>query len=207
MALGTFIASQLRKPTGWFGKIVVARVLNRANGPMNELTLRELELAPDDRVLEIGFGGGDLISRMVRVVTRGRIAGADFSPEMTAFCAKRFAALVRAGVVELRCASVDALPYPSGEFTKACAVNAIYFWPDPAAALCELRRVLRDGGRLAVTFNPRATAEKLPYTRHGFRHFEADEVRRLLEDSGFRGARTVEGSTGLGPFVCAIGVK
>jgi ubiquinone/menaquinone biosynthesis C-methylase UbiE len=52
---------------------------------MNELTLRLLELVPDDCVLEIGFGGGDLIDRIAPLVTRGHIAGVDFSSEI--FCA------------------------------------------------------------------------------------------------------------------------
>jgi ubiquinone/menaquinone biosynthesis C-methylase UbiE len=86
VSVATFIAGQLRKPSGLFGRLVVARVLNRGNAPMNALTMQCLDLVPDDRVLEVGFGGGDLIARMARVVTAGRIAGVDFSPDMTASC-------------------------------------------------------------------------------------------------------------------------
>ena len=77
-----FVASQLRKPSGFIGKFVVARILNGGNAPMNQSTLAELDLEPDDTVVEIGFGGGDLIHRMSPLVPKGRIAGVDFSPEM-----------------------------------------------------------------------------------------------------------------------------
>jgi len=75
MPIAAFIARQLRQPSGGFGRIVVARLLDRANGPMRALTLESLELAPDDRVLEIGPGGGDPIARLAPRVQRGRIAG------------------------------------------------------------------------------------------------------------------------------------
>jgi ubiquinone/menaquinone biosynthesis C-methylase UbiE len=207
VGVGTFIAGQLRKPSGLFGRLVVARILNRANAAMNVRTVELLDLAPGDQVLEVGFGGGDLIGRMSLLVTQGRITGVDFSPEMVATCTKRFGGLVRAGRLELRCANVDALPYTDDAFTKSCTVNTIYFWPDPDAALGELRRTLRTGGRLVVCFNPKATAQKLSYTRHGFTLYEPDQVRRLLENARFRDVRMIEGTSGLGPFVCAVGVK
>jgi len=207
VSVATFIAGQLRKPSGLFGRLVVARVLNRSNAVMNQLTLKALALVPDDRVLEVGFGGGDLIDRMAPLVPRGHVAGVDFSPEMAALCAKRFAALVRAGRLELRCASVEAIPHADGEFTKACTVNTIYFWPQPVAALREIRRTLRPGGRLAVTFNTPEAAGKLPYTKYGFTLYEPAQVRALLEGAGFRDVELVAGQSRLGECFCAAGTK
>jgi hypothetical protein len=40
MRAATFIAGQLRRPSGFFGRLVVGRILNRVNAPMNELTLK-----------------------------------------------------------------------------------------------------------------------------------------------------------------------
>jgi len=207
VSVTTFIAGQLRKPSGLFGRVVVARILNRSNATMNALAMQRLQLVPDDRVLEVGFGGGDLIARLAAVVSRGRIVGVDFSPEMTAICARRFAGVMREGRLELCCASVEALPCPSDEFTKACTVNTIYFWPDSLAALREIRRTLRAGGRLVVAFNPPATAAKLPYTRHGFRLYEPAEVSALLQDAGFRDVDLAAGKNRLGEFFCASAVK
>jgi len=207
MALLKFVASQLRKPSGFIGRVVVSRVLNRGNVPMNQLTFTLLDLKPDDHVIEVGFGGGDLISRVAAVVARGRIAGVDFSPEMIAVCTKRFAQLVQAGRLELRCASAESLPYTPEQFTKACTVNTIYFWPDPIAPLKELQRVLRDGGRLVVCFNPRETLQKVPFTKYGFGFYEPDQVLRLLENAGFGDTEMVSGSSRLGEFLCAVATK
>ena len=163
MSLLESVASQLRRPSGFVGRFVVARVLNRGNVPMNQLTVTSLDVQPDDHILEVGFGGGDLINRMAAVAARGRIAGVDFSPDMVEVCTKRFAQLLQAGRLELRCASADNLPYSSEHFSKACTVNTIYFWPNPIDPLRELHRVLRPGGRLVVCFNPPETLKKVPF--------------------------------------------
>jgi len=204
VSVAKFVAGQVRKPSGLFGRLVVARVLNRGNAAMNELTRRCLDLVADDCVLEVGFGGGDLIDRMAPTITHGRIVGVDFSPEMTALCTKRFATLVRAGRLELRCGAVETLPHDDGAFTKACTVNTIYFWPDPVGALREIRRTLRAGGRLVVAFNAPATAGKLPYTKHGFTLYEPEQVQALLQDAGFHDVEMVTGTSRLGDFFCAV---
>jgi hypothetical protein len=48
---------------------------------------------------------------------------------------------------------------------------------------------------------------KPSYTRHGFTLYEPDQVCRLLENARFRDVRMIEGTSGLGSFVCAVGVK
>ncbi len=70
--------------------------------------------------------------------------------------------------------------------------------------LNELRRVLRPGGRLVLCFNPPATLQKVPYTKHGFGFHEPEEVGRLLEQAGFGDVRMVSGTSRLGDFVCAV---
>ena len=207
MGVSEFVASQLRKPSGLFGRFVMPRFLNRANVAINQLTLASLALEPDDRVIEVGCGAGDLINRVAAVVVKGSIAGVDFSPEMVEFCTKRFASLVRAGRVELRCASAESLPYDADRFTKACAVNTIYFWPHPAVPLNELWRVLRVGGTLVVGFGPRTTMQRLPVTKHGFILYDPGQIRRLLEDAGFGSIEMIPGSDRRGEFMCAIGTK
>ena len=46
MGVSEFMASQLRKPSGFFGRFVTSRLLNRANVGINQLTLASLALRP-----------------------------------------------------------------------------------------------------------------------------------------------------------------
>jgi ubiquinone/menaquinone biosynthesis C-methylase UbiE len=200
------VAAQLRRPSGRVAGLV-AWLLNRVNAPMNARTLELLEVATDDRVLEVGFGGGALLASMASVATRGLVVGVDFSPEVVERARRQLRGPVADGRVELRCADAAALPYPDESFSRACTVNTIYFWPDPQAVLAELRRVIAPDGRLVVTFGAKETAEKLPYTRHGFRLYEAAEVQALLEGAGFRAVRIESGGVGRFVFLCAVAVR
>jgi arsenite methyltransferase len=202
-----FMAAQLRKPSGLFGRLVVAPALNRHNAAINAATLTALSLSPADRVLEVGFGGGALLAQVLPLVPAGRVWGADFSVEMVERGRKRFAAGLASGRLQLETARVEAMPFPSSSVGKACSVNTLYFWEDPAAALAEIRRVLEPGGLLVIGFSPRATLEKLPVTRHGFTLYEPAAVGTLLCAAGFDAIDLREGRGPTGPFVCAVARK
>jgi arsenite methyltransferase len=207
MNIKKFIAAQLRKPSGFFGQLVTVRLLNRVNVPMNRLVLDILQLQPDDHVLEIGFGGGDLIARMAQIATRGHITGVDFSIDAVEVCRKRFDALIKTGTIDLLCASVEALPFNADSFSKVCSVNTIYFWPDPLAALGQIHRVMKKDGTLLICFRPRTVMEKQEISHYGFTLFEPNDVKALLSTAGYRNVRLVFNQNRFGECVVAEGTK
>lgn len=151
---------------------------------MNALALACLRLDRDDWVLEVGFGGGGLL-RSLLLGTRGEVFGADLSEALIARARDRFARDVRRGRLHLYQASAESLPLPPATVSKAVSVNSLYFWPDPAAALAELARVVKPGGRIALAFEPASELRKWPGHRFGFRLFEVAEVKALMEAAGF----------------------
>ena len=99
---------------------------------------------PTDHVLDVGCGNGWAVRQML---SRGAGAGAgvDLSPEM----------IVRAraasdGPSEFAVATATALPFGDGGFSHVLSVEALYYVPDPGAALAEWARVARPGARLGV---------------------------------------------------------
>ena len=206
VSLMSRVAAQLRRPSGRVAGLV-AWMLNRVNAPMNARTLALLGVGPDDRVLEVGFGGGALLAAIADVATRGMVAGVDFSTEVVERARRQLHVRMADGRLELHCGDAAAIPYPDGSFTRACAVNTIYFWPDPRAVLSEFRRVLAEDGRLVIAFGAKATAEKLPYTRHGFTLYEATEVRMLLTSVGFRTVRIEPSRAGRFEFFCLVATR
>lgn len=184
MVVSKWIARQLGRPTGILGWFA-GQVWNRRNTALNDTLLERLALQPTDRVLEVGFGGGYLLQRMAAQVTDGRLAGVDISPAIVAAAQNRFRRAIQAGQIELRCAPVEALPYPAQTFTKVYSVNSIFYWQDLPQAISEMRRVLADGGRLALCFTCKASLERKGFAQN-IRLYDADDVAQVMQAHGFR---------------------
>jgi SAM-dependent methyltransferase len=202
-----FFAKKLRHPSGILGRFVLPRVWNKRNSALNEVALNSLALRPGDRVLEVGFGGGHLLSRMADVITDGFLAGVDVSPAMVTFCEKRYRSLIREGKLELRCAGAESLPYPSSYFTKACSVNSIFYWQNAPQAISELWRVLAEGGMLVLCFTCKGSLEKRGFANSGITLYAAEEVQQMMETSGFHPVRLMGASDRHREFLCAVGRK
>jgi len=131
------------------GRLVLWR-LDRVNGGMNDFTLEALAPEADDRILEVGFGGGALLGQLL-ASGAARVAGTDVSEVALSRARKRYTAV--ADRLQLALCGETALPFADAAFTKACAVNGIYFWPEIGGRLAEFRRVLEPGGRLVLCYN------------------------------------------------------
>jgi SAM-dependent methyltransferase len=202
-----FIARQLAQPSGLVGRRFTARWLNKANARMNRLTLEQLAPVPADRILEVGFGGGDLLERILSVGPTAFVAGIDLSADMVRLAGERLQRYLSNRQLEVRCGNIESIPYGAGEFTKLCSVNTIYFWRDPSVALAECRRVLRPGGQILLCFNSRQDLEKWPIHKHGFRLYEIAEVEDLLRVAGFSSIAVASAhDVDQGLFYCVKGV-
>jgi len=180
-----FIARQLGHPSGTIGRWILGPLWDRRNRALNDVSLEQLALQADDRVLEVGFGGGYLLGRMLPQVTDGFIGGVDISAAMVEQCRARYHAVIQTGKMDLKVGTADRLPYPAAYFTKAVSVNSIFYWPDAQSALAEFARTLKDRGRLVLCFTSKDSLQQKNLARHGLMLYNARAVQRLLEETNF----------------------
>jgi len=109
--------------------------------------LEELDLGPDDVLLEIGCGGGAFLEQALRSGCRAKAV--DHSPEMVRLAREVNAAAIQEGRLEIRQGSAEQLPFEDDTCTCA-AMMQVFFFLDPRPVLAECRRVVRPGGTLAV---------------------------------------------------------
>jgi ubiquinone/menaquinone biosynthesis C-methylase UbiE len=146
--------------------------------------LKVLKLTPEDRYLEIGFGGGQLLETALRTVRSA--AGIDHSPEMLALASERNTEAIVAGRLQLVYGDVHRLPWADGEFTCTAAVNMFFFVEAPETCLSELHRVLAREGRLViVTAAPRDDDSTASPWTPALRTYSDAELEALLRRAGF----------------------
>lgn len=188
-----FIARQAGRPSGLLGRLLL-RIMASETARFNDEVLDALAIGAGEHVLELGFGHGRTIAAAARRAPDARFAGLDIAPTAVRAATRRCRALVVAGRLDLRDGDGVHLPWPDGAFDAALAVHALYFWPDAARQLAELRRVLRPGGRLVLGFRERSDDAVARFPTPTYRFYSTDEVRAALEGAGF-GASEVRVAT------------
>ncbi len=110
------------------------------------IMLEAAGLGPGDDVLDAGCGTGAIAREATHAVgPGGSVAGVDKSVSMLGVARQMCPG------VEFRQGDVADLPYGDHSFDAVVSSFMLMFVPDPVAAIREMRRVLRPGGRLAVS--------------------------------------------------------
>ncbi|MGH3097608.1 MAG: methyltransferase domain-containing protein [Streptosporangiales bacterium] len=180
-----------RRPTGLLARAVYADPIEHQSGWEHVLTA--LQLGPDDRLLEIGCGGGGLLDWALR--TGCRATGVDHSRDMLSLAAQRNAdAVAQAQLVLLQADAAD-LPVSDGAFTAVAMATVFMHLPDPAAVLAECRRVLDGSGRLAVatvdaSMRGTPAAPEPIASRSGF--YDRDRLIAMARDADFATAEVAD---------------
>ena len=170
--------------------------------PWAEDLVDRLDVRSGERALDVACGTG-AVSRLLagRVGPEGQVVGIDLNPAMLAVA--QSLGLARA---EFREADATQLPFGDSEFDLAVCQQGLQFVPEPEAALAEMARVLRGGGRLGLSCwntpaeNPAAaailaSADAVGWSEgaggfiRAFSLGDPDRLEDLLSKAGFEGFR------------------
>jgi SAM-dependent methyltransferase len=175
----------------------------RTFAPMMTWCCDRAALAPGQRVLDVACGTGlPALVASRRVAPGGRVTGVDLAPQMLAAAGRRARAH---GIDNVEFLEMDAerLHFPDASFDAVTCATGLMFFPDAVGALKEMRRVLRQGGRLAVAvWDDPAKSSFLtlaglavgryfpptppdPKTPGAFRFSKAADLEAVIAEAGF----------------------
>jgi SAM-dependent methyltransferase len=154
---------------------------------LTEKAVKDMNLAPGARVLDLACGGG-LASRMIAGIAgeRSLVVGADISDEIVGRARAKSKQFKN---VKFICSSADHVPVSDNFFSHIVCIEAFYYFEDPETALRELLRVTAPQGRISIVV--------CLYTDHALSLHTVDDVdvpvqvrsvaeyKQLMESAGW----------------------
>lgn len=164
-------------------------------------------LRPGETVVDLGSGGGlDVFLAAAAVGPEGRAIGIDMTPEMIAL-AKRNAEKAGYGNVEFHLATIDKLPLEDNSVDCVISNCVINLAPDKPAVFREIARVLKPGGRLAVSdialkkdLPPELGQDILAYVGCIAGAIIIEDYKQGLIDAGFSAVEVVDSGADLNAY-------
>ncbi len=148
-------------------------------GFVEEICRRVTDRRP--RILDVGCGTG---ANLLMLSKYGDAEGVDISEDALAFCRDR-------GLDKVRLGAGEELPYDDATFDLVTALDVVEHMDNDLAGLKEMRRVLRPGGRVLLFVPTFMFLWGLQDdVSHHRRRYRLSQLRRVLEEAGFKIERT-----------------
>jgi SAM-dependent methyltransferase len=200
--------SQCQKPTGWLGRFIVAN-MNSRHSKLTDWGLAHVTVKPEDRILDVGCGGGRTVNKLSTLASQGKVFGIDYSDVSVAVARKLNARPIEQGRVEVLEGAVSQLPFPRDTFDLVIAVETHFWWPDLPAGMREILRTLRPGATALIIAEIYKDAQskiaRLAEKLSAMTLLSPEEHRTLFTDSGYADVEIMtEPAKG---WICALGKK
>ncbi len=140
--------SMTQAGAGYFEQVAAARDSLRTASPgeaVRDAAISRAYLRPEMVVADVGSGSGFMAAGLAPLVAK--VYAVDSSAAMLDACRRNLAGFSN---VELRLADRSALPFADGSLDAVFANMDLHRCPDPQAAVAEMVRVLKPGGRLVA---------------------------------------------------------
>jgi SAM-dependent methyltransferase len=166
-------------------------------------------LREGETVVDLGSGGGlDVFLAAAKVGPSGRAIGIDMTSEMIELARRNATKLEGdASNIEFHLATIDKLPLSDGSVDCVISNCVINLAPDKKAVFREIARVLKPGGRLAVsdialkrTLPPEVSSDVLAYVGCIAGAITIEDYRRGLIEAGFSEVMIVDSGADLNAY-------
>ncbi len=179
---------QCMRPHGSEG-IETIRNMNENHREISEFAFECIEIGENDRILDIGCGGGVNIEKFLKL-TENNVDGLDYSEVSVAESLKRNESSGRCRIIQ---ANVCDMPVDDETYDVVSAFETIYFWPEISETFKEVSRIIKPKGQFMIaqgTDGNHPDDEKWLETVEGMSVYTAPELEKYLLNAGFESVKT-----------------
>lgn len=183
--------TQCMKPHGEEGYETIEN-MNENHQEISEYAFECLEVGKNDRILDIGCGGGVNIEKFLKL-TSNSVDGLDYSEVSVAASIRQNQDAVDNERCKIMQADVCDMPIDDESYDLASAFETVYFWPEIRETFKEVARIIKPGGQFMIalgTDGNHPDDEKWLATVEGMSVYTPEELEEYLLDAGFRSVKS-----------------
>jgi ubiquinone/menaquinone biosynthesis C-methylase UbiE len=148
---------------------------------MRDEAMARLDIAPDDRVLDVGCGTGFATEALLERTEQ--VYGLDQSSGQLSQAFEKFG---KRGLVQFHRGDAERLPFQDDAFDVVWSSGSIEYWPNPVEGIRECRRVAKPGGQVLIVgpdYPQNKVFQKLADAIMLF--YDEAEADRMFTEAGF----------------------
>ncbi|NMH70308.1 class I SAM-dependent methyltransferase [Bacillus sp. RO3] len=153
------LQKQFKRPNGVLGWFV-GKIMEVDNRKINNWSIRQLSIQDGDRVLEVGYGPGYCIHHICRRFPRTSVDGVDISETMKDTAWNKNATFIEKGRARLFVHDISHFRINDAKYDRIFSVNNYPLWNNQKKSLSHLYDMLKTGGILVITVQPRGEEER-----------------------------------------------
>ena len=195
------LQKQFKRPNGLLGWFV-GKVMELDNRKINNWSIKQLSIKDGDHILEVGFGPGYCIHRISSRFPKSVVDGVDISETMKNAAQNKNEKAIENGRVRLFVHDISQFELNNVEYDRIFSVNNYPLWKDQEKSLSHLYNMLKKGGILLITVQPRGDEERDSRAKH-----YGESISEALHEAGFKDITLSYKNVKPALTVCVKGVK
>jgi ubiquinone/menaquinone biosynthesis C-methylase UbiE len=186
-----YVGNNFGNPNGIGGKIST-KIMNIINQKQYNTVLNNIQMEPNQSILDIGFGNGYLINKLLKQNIPIKIYGIEISNDMIGKVGNRNKKYINNGILKLFLENINKTSFENNKFDKIYTVNTIYFWQGLEKCFSEIKRIIKPDGIFMNVIYTKEYLNKIIYTQYGFNKYNLEEMERITIKNGMEIVKTVE---------------
>ncbi len=201
------ILNQLKKPSGIIGRYVLPILWNIRNKALNNIALSSFDINNNDRILEIGIGGGYLLAKIIPRLKNGHYWGIDKSEEIINYCQNKYKKYIKSNLLTLSQMDLKDLKYNDNLFNKIYSINSIMYWNNIENIFQRLYRIADNNCSLILCFTSNESLKTSPFFNKTKQYHSLENIQNQIIKSGFKNATTQKYQDRFRYFYCITSQK